>query len=288
MSDKKKLLQLAVVLLIAAAGLLVLRAEMLNEVKIGVAAVRERIAINTPSDSYIYNGADIIWYSDDHSTQKVRILGESGGIDATGVITADGGMVFSGNLADENGSFRINDNAIITGSLILQGNLSDNGASVRIADALLVTGTLGVSSQINAANGIAVTNNITATGALTVTNWGGMYGLHMPAASQVVTAAYGITPTNHSVIFLADDGGQASGSIDLSDSVAIVNGTYVGQILIIIWNDSGGAVLEIDDNANVQFEGNKDLNIGYLEGAMFIWHGTDWVWLGGGVTVAAD
>lgn len=262
--DKKKLLRaLAVVLVVVAAGVWV-RSDVAKQVQVGVAAIRERIAIDTSDDSYIWNGADVIVYSDNHSTQKIRLIGESGDIDATGVITADGGLVITGNLSDENGSFRINDN-------------------------VLVTGTLGVSSQVNAANGVAVTGGITATGALTVTSWGRFYGLVLqPALAQVVTASYGITPGNYSLLFLADDGGQASGQILLDDTVGIVDGTYQGQILVIVWTDTDGAELELDDGANVQFEGAKDLQLGAGESAMFIWTGTDWAYLGGGELVAGD
>jgi hypothetical protein len=53
-------------------------------------AVRERIAINTSTDSYIWGGADVIFYSDDHATQKLRLFGDSGAVNATGNITVTG------------------------------------------------------------------------------------------------------------------------------------------------------------------------------------------------------
>ena len=337
MSDKQKLLRIAAVVLLVAAAVLWIKASLEKQVAVGIAAVRERIAIDTRNDSYMWGGADLIVYSDDHSTQKVRIIGESGSIDATGVITADAGIVMTGNLSDENGSFRVNDNAlvtgtlgvssqinaaggvaatgnvtvstdlsvagnilsaaasvrindpvIITGGLTVQGVVADNGTSVRIQDPVLITGSLGVTAQVSA-DGLASTNAITSSGSLSVTNWGRFYGLGFDSySSQVVTASYGITPGNYSMIYLADDGGQATGTIDLDGTVSIVAGSRIGQILVIVWNDSAGAELEIDDASNVQIPDDKDLQCGYLEGAVFLWHGTDWVYLGGCELAAAD
>lgn len=39
---------------------------------------RERIAIDAGVDSYVYNGADMIFYSNDHSTSTASIAGDSG------------------------------------------------------------------------------------------------------------------------------------------------------------------------------------------------------------------
>ena len=58
-------------------------------------AVRERIAIDSREDSYVYNGADVRWYSDDHSTEIHRIDG-AGGVEfaaPTAQATATPGVV---------------------------------------------------------------------------------------------------------------------------------------------------------------------------------------------------
>jgi hypothetical protein len=49
-------------------------------------AVRERIGIDSRVDSYLYNGADLYIYSDDHSTQKLHLDGATGGLDMEGVL----------------------------------------------------------------------------------------------------------------------------------------------------------------------------------------------------------
>jgi hypothetical protein len=53
-------------------------------------AVRERIAIDARSDSYLYNGADLYVYSDDHSTQKLHVDGATGAIDGESDVTFAG------------------------------------------------------------------------------------------------------------------------------------------------------------------------------------------------------
>lgn len=49
--------------------------------------IRERIAIYAKEDSWIANGADILMYSDDVSTQKLALYGNNGNIDAEGTLT---------------------------------------------------------------------------------------------------------------------------------------------------------------------------------------------------------
>lgn len=59
-------------------------------------AIRERIAFDTREDSYFYNGADLYFYSDDHTTQKLHIDGATGNIDAEGTLDVAGTATFSG------------------------------------------------------------------------------------------------------------------------------------------------------------------------------------------------
>jgi hypothetical protein len=325
-------------------------------------AVRERIAINTPSDSYVWGGGDIVFYSDDHATQTARIIGESGGINATGVVTASGGMVFGGPISDNAGSFRINDNVLVTGTLQtsgqitatsqinalnglavtgnltvttlvsqttqviadgvsstgymtagvnfdLAGNAMSTSGSFRINDNTLITGTLGVtgtiaggyqltvadnmtvtkngtvSQQMNVGNGLVVAGGITSSGQVTVSNWGLFYGIVLqPAVAQVVTANYGITPGNYSLLYLADDGEQATGTIALDTTTSIVAGTYGGQLLIVYWMDAAGATLTIQDGGNMQGPANADVVLGYLDSAWFMWDVLTADWLCTNVT----
>src|SRR3972149_9099747 len=64
---------------------------LLNETSAGIEArgVRERISIDAGEDAYLYNGADVIVYSDNHTTEVARIDG------ATGAITSSAGITVS-------------------------------------------------------------------------------------------------------------------------------------------------------------------------------------------------
>ena len=159
----------------------------------------------------------------------------------------------------------MNDDTLITGTVNATGVATFNA-------------TARVDSQFTAANGIAAAGGITSTGPITVSNWGLFYGIVLqPQLAQVVTASYGITPGNYSVLNLADDGGQATGTIALDTTVSIVSGTHVGQFLLVFWLDADGATLTIQDNGNMQGPANADVVLGYQDSAMFFWDGTDWL-----------
>lgn len=59
-------------------------------------AIRERVAFDARDDSYLYQGADLYFYSDDHSTQKLHIDGATGNIDAEGTLDVAGTATFGG------------------------------------------------------------------------------------------------------------------------------------------------------------------------------------------------
>lgn len=63
-----------------------------------VGAARERIAIDAREDSYVYNGADIVWYSDNHSTQKMSIDGATGNLDGEGTANFAGAVTLQSSL----------------------------------------------------------------------------------------------------------------------------------------------------------------------------------------------
>lgn len=61
----------------------------------GVRAVRERIGLDSNVDSYFYNGADLYFYSDHHSTQKVKVDGGTGAITAQSITLGSGSQAIS-------------------------------------------------------------------------------------------------------------------------------------------------------------------------------------------------
>lgn len=225
------------------------------------------------------------------------------GVAVTGNITGTD-LDLAGNAFSTSGSFRINDNVLITGTLdassqinaangvaatgnvtvtgdiVMAGghNLWDDAGDVTILDDVNINGDLDVDEQLIASNGIAAVGGITNTGNLSVTAWSFLSGLVGEVSStQAITANYGITPTDQLIVYISDDGGQASDTVTLDASVSIVNGSYVGQLLIVVYVDTDGATMTIKDNANVQLPSNTDLVLGLNDSAWFLWNGTDWI-----------
>lgn len=62
------------------------------------ARLREKISIDARDDAYLYNGADLYQYSDDHSTQKFHLDGATGNVDSEGSL--DFGTAFKPGFAD--------------------------------------------------------------------------------------------------------------------------------------------------------------------------------------------
>lgn len=151
---------------------------------------------------------------------------------------------------------------VATGDLTLTDDLSADDLSVGVISA----------------ESIAASNNITVTGILSVPNWSMLkgYGL-MPHATLALTTGYGITPTSNSLIYLADDGAQATGTVTLDATTSIVGGTYLGQLLTVIMTDADGATMTIKNGANVKLPGAGDLALGLNDSATFVWNGTDWI-----------
>lgn len=277
-------------------------------------AVRERIAIDTGENSYIYNGADVIFYSDNHSTEKARLLGDTGAVYATGVITADGGIVQSsgtpgltvlgnitmstGSLINANGAITVSDSLLVNSQLTASNGIAATGV-------VTVTGAGSYSSQLTASNGIAATGVVTVTGsesvskqlttdgiystnpvtltdALTVTNWGFFYGLVMqPAQTLPVTTNVQITVGNYSLIYLQT--GEASDAgvvVALDGTNAISDGAYVGQILVVVNVDADTADIVIHDGKNTAFGAAGDIDLKTIQdSAILMWNGTDWICL---------
>ena len=87
MSNKrsKTILEVAIIAMILLAGLLTITGCDPSE----SAAVRERIAINANADSYVRNGYDFYFYSDDRSTETIQLDGATGKIQLTPLLDSD-------------------------------------------------------------------------------------------------------------------------------------------------------------------------------------------------------
>lgn len=109
--------------------------------------LRERIAIDAQDDSYIYNGADLIFFSNDHSTRKARIDG------ATGVFTTALGVAITPQTA-----ISVTDASVIT----------PTGSIQPLTSAGNVTATLDL-GLLNAGSVLILYNNSNTTIAITDT-----------------------------------------------------------------------------------------------------------------------
>jgi len=99
------------------------------------ARVRERISIDARDDAYLYNGADLIVYSDNHTTEKARIDGATGNLTANNV-TVNGTFIPAG-------AFDLNGAAM---AIDADGNttLQASGDDLALLTTGAATGTLNV------------------------------------------------------------------------------------------------------------------------------------------------
>ena len=68
---------------------------------IGSQAMRERAGLDTPVDTWFWNGADVTMYSDNHTTQKIKLDGGTGAITAASVANS-GNLVVTGDVSARN------------------------------------------------------------------------------------------------------------------------------------------------------------------------------------------
>jgi hypothetical protein len=236
---------------------------------VGIAS-RERIGIDSRDDCYLYNGADLKAYSDNHSTAKVYIMGDTGnvgvggtlvvtgattlagGIGSTGQLVAGNGLKITQNITQVSGSTILN-SATVSGTLDAQGIVSSDGLNIlRLNENTLVTGTLGVSGKATLASA-------DVTGALQ----GGSTGLFNGAvtmASAVVTGtlqvngvstlAGGYSWTGEGSagngLLVTGNITQVSGSALLS--AAVVTGTLDARGVV---SSDGGDILRLNENTLV-------------------------------------
>ncbi len=110
-------------------------------------AVRERIAIDTGEDSYIHSGADLTFYSDDHSTATITMTGDAGAIQATTLtvtnfITSSTDLALSGDLQVGDGTPTVTqdgEDAYVEGQFEVDGEAQFDG-TVDINGAVAIDG----------------------------------------------------------------------------------------------------------------------------------------------------
>ena len=100
------------VILVVIAGLLLWAANGVQP-----PTVKERIAIDASEDSFIYNGADLTWYSNNHVTSKASIAGDSGNASFGGTLGVTGNATFSSKLIYASTNITPTNNSTLTASV---------------------------------------------------------------------------------------------------------------------------------------------------------------------------
>ncbi len=132
--------------------------------EVDILAIRQRQAFNTREDSWSWNGADIILYSDDHVTEKIRLYGDSGNLVLAGTLAQTGVGTFSSQLQADNG-LRVTQNitqvsgAAILNSLYVSGTLQ-SGAALS-ANTLSTTDAVTVGAGLDVVGALEVTGTVT-------------------------------------------------------------------------------------------------------------------------------
>jgi hypothetical protein len=97
-------------------------------------AVRERIAIDARSDSYLYNGADLYVYSDDHSTQKFHVDGATGNLDIEGTGNFAGAVTLQAGAVGSQDVESLMFPTVLTEAITYTAGAGTSGTLATIAD----------------------------------------------------------------------------------------------------------------------------------------------------------
>lgn len=134
--------------------------------------MRERIAIDSRFDSYLYNGADLYVYSDDHTTATFHVDGATGNTTVAGTLTGSGTYTTTalvvtgasdlvGNISSSTGAVSVTDNLYVSGTSDLVGNVSSSTGALTVTDDLRLTGALEVIGAIsNPSYYITITDHV--------------------------------------------------------------------------------------------------------------------------------
>jgi hypothetical protein len=219
-------------------------------------AVRERIAIDARVDSYVYNGADIYWYSDNHSSQTAHIAGDTGNVDVEG----------TANIA---GAVTLQDDLTIAGAL-------DADSTTAFADTVTLEAgsTLVGSSTTTGTHGVVMAVSGSFTHAITETETS---ILSVPANANIVDALlYIATDWNDGSSASVDIG--PSGSTDTWANDLDINAVGDGTVHRIDGSNLLGAALgdvgasELDVHVVIA-EGSDDASAG--SATLYIWYQID-------------
>ena len=231
------------------------------------ARLRERISIDARDDAYFYNGADTIWYTDDHSTVSGRIAGDAGAMvlsAPTAVGTATPALVV--NNAGVSNIFEVRDastpvwyvanggSVVSSGSQTLSGGQTINNWLKVAAPTAIATATPGVViDSLGVSNILEVRD--AATPVFTVNNGGAW------ASTGAGTHSSGQTINNWAVV-------AAPTAIATATPAAVIDSLGVSNILEV--RDGGTAIAQFQNGGALDLIANpivQDLgseNVGVL------------------------
>jgi len=196
----------------------------------------------------------------------------TGALNVAGVVSATGGGWVQGNWIGTatNGVLRYQ-SAIITSTLdtnAISVTTGITGATLALSGAAQVTGALS-------ANTLSATDNITTSKALTATTFGGfgaVYGAISETVDYTSTQSIILNTTSPKTYVLVTAGGPDA---ELDGTTSISDGTYAGQLLVIMNVDSTvGHTVIVKNSANTSIGKDRTLDSGDAMG--LVWYNSAW------------
>jgi cytoskeletal protein CcmA (bactofilin family) len=149
----------------------------------------------------------------------------AGGIQAGNNLTTTGNLVTTvGGLVNSQGAVTVTDDLRVTGNVD-----AANAVGLRLNDDVLVTGTLGVSSQVNAGNGLNVTGGITFSGDLDVAgNIKSTSGSVRVNDDTLITGTLAVAGnlSDSSTMLRVNDNTLITGTLGVSSQINAAGGVY--------------------------------------------------------------
>ena len=241
------------------------------------ARLRERISIDARDDAYLYNGADLYVYSDDHSTQKFHVDGATGNTTVVGTLATTGAQTFSG-LLNANGGIAVDTSAFTvadaTGNTVVSGTLAVTSTSTMVG-AVAANG--GLTVDTSAFSVADTTGNTVVSGTLAVTSTSSLIGDVTASGDLTVDDTLNIDDTDSTLAGTQTLTPTASfyelnpaSQLTLTLATASAN---VGDIVILV-NISAQTVNIVDTGAT---QGGGAVALGQNDPAVFIYTNTKWV-----------
>jgi len=212
-------------------------------VVIGSQALRERIGLDTPVDSWFFNGADIRMYSDNHSTQKIWLDGGVGDLTLARTLTVT-------NLISQSVGFNASGQIVATAGITISQGVTSNGTLNMVNNVISNIG--NASTDFDTGGGLTTAGNVSVTGYISVTGASSYMGtLYNSWPVLVKTSTYPLTVMDRGAM-VVNTGASADITITLPSAAS---GLYycvgIGAAkTITIAVTSGDAILGLTNAAD--------------------------------------